>query len=35
MFTRRRRTLRCEPLPPQVGHGSSITAPDPPQLEHG
>ena len=35
MLTRSRRTDRCAPLPPQVGHGSSITVPVPWQLEHG
>jgi hypothetical protein len=35
MFTRIRLMLRCAPLPPQVGHGSSITVPVPWQLEHG
>ncbi len=27
--------LRCAPVPAQVGHGSSITVPEPPQFEHG
>jgi hypothetical protein len=35
MFTRIRLTLRCAPLPPHVGQGSSITVPDPPQFEQG
>src|SRR3984893_15426229 len=34
-LTRRRRTLRCAAEPPQVGQGSSITVPEPPQLEQG
>src|ERR1700757_3504032 len=34
-FTRSLRTLRWAPEPLQVGHGSSITVPEPPQLEHG
>ena len=35
MFTRRRLTVRTAPEPLQVGHGSSITVPAPPQSEHG
>src|ERR1700727_1550813 len=35
ILTRKRRTLRWAPVPLQVGHGSSITVPEPPQLEHG
>ena len=35
MLTRSRRTLRCAPLPPHVGHGFSITVPEPSQFEHG
>src|SRR6201999_4485580 len=35
MFTRSFLMLRCAPEPLQVGHGFSITVPDPPQLEHG
>ena len=35
MLTRSRRTLRCAPDPLHVEHGSSITVPEPPQLEHG
>ena len=27
--------LRCAPVPPHVGHGSSITVPEPLQFEHG
>jgi hypothetical protein len=27
--------LRWAPEPPHVGQGSSITVPEPPQLEHG
>src|SRR5882757_341072 len=35
MLTRSRLTLRCAPVPPHVGHGSSITVPVPWQFEHG
>ncbi len=34
-FTRRRLTVRTAPAPWQVGHGSSITVPEPPQREQG
>ena len=35
MLTLSRRTLRWAPEPPQVGQGSSIIVPAPPQFEHG
>ena len=35
MFTRSLRMLRCAPVPAQVGHGSSITVPEPLQFEQG
>ena len=35
MFTRRRLTVRTAPAPWQVGQGSSITVPEPPQREQG
>ena len=35
MFTRRRFTVRTAPLPLHVGHGSSITVPEPPHCEQG
>ncbi len=35
MLTRSLRMLRCAPVPPHVGHGSSITVPEPPQFEQG
>ena len=34
-LTRRRRMVRWAPEPPQVGHGSSIMVPAPPQFEQG
>ena len=35
MFTRYFLTVRTEPAPSHVGHGSSMIAPVPPQREHG
>src|ERR671923_443471 len=35
MLTRYFLSSRSRPTPPQVGHGSSITVPEPPQREHG
>src|SRR5919108_4063221 len=35
MFTRYFFSSRSRPWPPHVGHGSSITVPEPPQREHG
>ena len=35
MLTRSRRTRRWAPVPSHVGHGSSITVPEPWQFEHG
>ena len=35
MFTRYFLSSRSRPAPEQVGHGSSITVPEPPQREHG
>src|SRR5919197_6203086 len=35
MFTRYFLSSRRRPWPPHVGHGSSITVPEPPQREHG
>src|ERR687894_3316997 len=35
MFTRYFLSSRSRPWPPHVGHGSSITVPEPPQREHG
>ena len=35
MFTRRRLTVRTAPEPWQVGQGSSMIVPEPPQREHG
>src|SRR4051794_1523953 len=35
MFTRYFLSSRRRPWPPQVGHGSSITVPEPPQRAHG
>src|SRR5918992_2445623 len=35
MFTRYFLSSRSRPWPAQVGHGSSITVPEPPQREHG
>src|SRR4051794_2463931 len=35
MFTRYFLSSRSRPCPPQVGHGSSITVPEPPQRAHG
>src|SRR3954454_16354425 len=35
MFTRYFLSSRSRPWPPQVGHGSSMTVPEPPQRAHG
>src|SRR3954463_7391530 len=35
VFTREGFISRRRPWPPHVGHGSSITVPEPPQREHG
>src|ERR1700757_4369718 len=35
MLARSLRMLRGAPVPLHVGHGSSITVPEPPQFEHG